>query len=160
MIEEKPSQIPRIASESPPMDSASSEAMELSQKMGMMRMINWQGSRLISGVELRTVLHEMANPSVHNDSKLITLPDLTQRQNKFVHECAVSEGLNVELKHRTLKISRENIKPPLRHSSDSGYAIQITEIVENFLYLGGARDLIDPNTLGSRNIRRIGQLLC
>jgi len=153
--EEKPAQIAKVL-DSPPMDQATAEALEMSQNMGMMKMINWQGSRLISGVELRTVLHEMKE-EVHlpTQPKLITMPDLTKKQNRFVVDCANAEGLNIEEKHRTLKISREKMMPPLRASRGTVPPMHITEIIDNFLYLGGARDLVDPVVLSSRNIRRV-----
>jgi len=153
--EGKPAQIAKVL-DSPPIDQATTEALELSQNMGMMKMINWQGSRLISGVELRTVLHEMKEDLyLPRQPKLITMPDLTKKQNKFVTDCANAEGLNIEERHRTLKISREKIKPPLRASRETVPPMHITEIIDDFLYLGGARDLADPVVLSSRNIRRI-----
>jgi len=153
--DENPAQVAKTE-DSPTMDQATNVALELSQNMGLMKMINWQGSRLISGVELRTVLHELKEDLyMPTQPKLITMPDLTRNQNKFVVDCATAEGLVIEEKYRSLKISREGIKLPMRTSRDSFSSIRISEIIDDFLYLGGARDLVDPAVLSSRNIKRV-----
>jgi len=131
-------------------DSGADEELD-PNVLGKMRMINWQGSRLLGGTELLTVLRELLLDN-STEKRELSFADLNRSQTRFVQECAKREGLRVERSFMTLRVSRPGHH---HHTHRTRVRSQISEIIDGFLYLGAAQDLHDADNIRDRKIQRI-----
>jgi len=117
------------------------------EDVGRMRVVSWQGSRLVSSLELQTMFRELFQDTTL-EKREMSFADLNRKQSRFVSKCATEHGLHVEKSFLTLRVSRSGHH---RHKSN----IQMSEIIEGFLYLGSANNLNDSLTMQAKKIKRV-----